>query len=128
MHVYEGASIFDPVLCELLYKWFCTNGGSVLDPFAGGLSVRGVVGNTWLSLQWNWFKIGPSRANKQATLLSLEDVKYAGDSNEVLMKLSSKKLIFLWAVLHLRPWKIQWWSKDLSNMDYTDFKEVYFNN
>jgi hypothetical protein len=43
MHVYEGASIFDPVLCELLYKWFCTNGGSVLDPFAGG-SVRGVVG------------------------------------------------------------------------------------
>jgi hypothetical protein len=29
--IYEGASIFDPVLCELLYKWFCTNGGSV-DP------------------------------------------------------------------------------------------------
>jgi len=38
----EGTSIFDPVLCELLYRWFCPPGGAVLDPFAGG-SVRGVV-------------------------------------------------------------------------------------
>lgn len=37
-----GTSIFDPVLCELVYKWFCPNGGSILDPFAGG-SVRGIV-------------------------------------------------------------------------------------
>jgi hypothetical protein len=35
-------SIFDPVLCELVYRWFCPPGGVVLDPFAGG-SVRGVV-------------------------------------------------------------------------------------
>ena len=40
----EGGSIFDPVLCELMYSWFCPCGGSVLDPFAGG-SVRGVVAN-----------------------------------------------------------------------------------
>lgn len=38
----SGTSIFDPVLCELAYRWFCPEGGSVLDPFAGG-SVRGVV-------------------------------------------------------------------------------------
>jgi DNA modification methylase len=37
-----GTSIFDPVLCELAYRWFCPNGGTVLDPFAGG-SVRGVI-------------------------------------------------------------------------------------
>jgi hypothetical protein len=37
-----GASIFDPVLCELIYRWFCPPGGQVLDPFAGG-SVRGIV-------------------------------------------------------------------------------------
>ena len=35
-------SIFDPVLCELVYSWFTPLGGSVLDPFAGG-SVRGLV-------------------------------------------------------------------------------------
>jgi hypothetical protein len=37
-----GTSIFDPVLCELAYTWFCPPGGVVLDPFAGG-SVRGIV-------------------------------------------------------------------------------------
>lgn len=37
-----GTSIFDPVLCELAYRWFCPMGGRVLDPFAGG-SVRGIV-------------------------------------------------------------------------------------
>lgn len=35
-------SVFDPVLCELIYRWFCPEAGKVLDPFAGG-SVRGVV-------------------------------------------------------------------------------------
>ncbi len=38
----SGTSIFDPVLCELAYRWFCPPDGRVLDPFAGG-SVRGVV-------------------------------------------------------------------------------------
>jgi len=38
----SGTSIFDPVLCELIYRWFCPPAGSVLDPFAGG-SVRGIV-------------------------------------------------------------------------------------
>lgn len=37
-------SIFDPVLCEVAYRWFCPPGGVVLDPFAGG-SVRGLVAN-----------------------------------------------------------------------------------
>ena len=35
-------SVFDPVLCELFYRWFCPAGGRILDPFAGG-SVRGIV-------------------------------------------------------------------------------------
>lgn len=38
----DGTSIFDPVVCELAYRWFCPPAGVVLDPFAGG-SVRGVV-------------------------------------------------------------------------------------
>lgn len=38
----EGTSIFDPVLCEIAYRWYCPPGGRVLDPFAGG-SVRGLV-------------------------------------------------------------------------------------
>lgn len=38
----SGTSIFDPVLCELAYRWFSPPAGRVLDPFAGG-SVRGIV-------------------------------------------------------------------------------------
>ncbi len=37
-----GTSIFDPVLCEIIYRWFNIAGGLILDPFAGG-SVRGIV-------------------------------------------------------------------------------------
>jgi DNA modification methylase len=37
-----GTSIFDPVLCELLVRWYSPPGGLILDPFAGG-SVRGIV-------------------------------------------------------------------------------------
>lgn len=40
--VAPGTSIFDPVLCDLAYRWWCPPGGTVLDPFAGG-SVRGIV-------------------------------------------------------------------------------------
>ncbi len=39
---FAATSIFDPVLCELIYRWWAPAGGLVLDPFAGG-SVRGIV-------------------------------------------------------------------------------------
>ena len=35
-------SVFDPVLCEVAYRWWSPPGGLVYDPFAGG-SVRGIV-------------------------------------------------------------------------------------
>jgi DNA modification methylase len=38
----QSTSIFDPALCELMYKWFCPENGNIFDPFAGG-SVRGIV-------------------------------------------------------------------------------------
>jgi len=38
----QATSIFDPVLCEIVYRWFSIPQAKVLDPFSGG-SVRGVV-------------------------------------------------------------------------------------
>lgn len=38
----SGTSIFDPVICEIAYRWFGVKGGKILDPFAGG-SVRGII-------------------------------------------------------------------------------------
>lgn len=37
-----NTSVFDPVLCEVAYRWFSGPGHTVLDPFAGG-SVRGLM-------------------------------------------------------------------------------------
>ncbi len=38
----QDTSIFDPVLTELMYRWFSPPEAKILDPFAGG-SVRGIV-------------------------------------------------------------------------------------
>lgn len=36
----QGGSIFDPVLCEIMYKWFCPKNGKIFDPFGGGERAR----------------------------------------------------------------------------------------
>lgn len=38
----QQVSIFDPVICEISYKWFSNEWDDIFDPFAGG-PVRGVV-------------------------------------------------------------------------------------
>lgn len=37
-----GTSVFNPVLCHCMYKWFNRKGGLVFDPFAGGYT-RGII-------------------------------------------------------------------------------------
>ena len=48
---HKGISVFDPVLTELMYNWFCPENGTILDPFAGG-SVRGIVANYRKLKRW----------------------------------------------------------------------------
>lgn len=59
-----GTSIFDPVLCEIAYRWFCPPGGHILDPFAGG-SVRGIVA-AWVDRKYTGVELRPEQveANK----------------------------------------------------------------
>ena len=38
----QQTSVFDPVVCEIAYKWFSLPNAKILDPFAGG-SVRGLI-------------------------------------------------------------------------------------
>ena len=47
----DTASVFDPVLCECMYKWFSPELGQVIDPFAGG-AVRGVVAGMMKRNYW----------------------------------------------------------------------------
>ena len=69
----SGTSIFDPVLCELVYSWFSPPDGVVLDPFAGG-SVRGIVA-AMLGRRYTGIELRPEQiaANQEqaVTILSV---------------------------------------------------------
>lgn len=130
MHVYEGASIFDPVLCELSYRWFNVDKGIILDPFAGG-SVRGVVAGI-LGYEYHGIDLRPDQciANvKQAEVLDIKNVHWiAGDSNEVLDTVELPEVDFVYSCppyAYLEKYSDD--PKDLSNMTYEDFKDVYFS-
>jgi hypothetical protein len=68
----EGStSTFDPVLAELMYRWYAPRGGEVLDPFAGG-SVRGIVaaklGLSYLGIELRAEQVEANRAQGAAIL------------------------------------------------------------
>lgn len=82
-----GTSVFDPALCELMYRWFCPEGGTILDPFAGG-SVRGIVAN-YLGFKYTGIDIRPEQieSNRQQAQAIIPDRMpnwMVGDSNVVL--------------------------------------------
>lgn len=54
-----GTSIFDPVLCEVGYRWFAPPGGRILDPFAGG-STRGLVA-AYLGYSYTGIELRPDQ-------------------------------------------------------------------
>lgn len=92
----ESISIFDPYLCELMYRWFSIPGMTILDPFAGGC-VRGEVAAV-LNRRYTGIDLSPAQvdANKEA-MVNLQS-RYSGisgsaewlcgDSDEILSSLA----------------------------------------
>lgn len=78
-----GTSIFDPVLTEVTYSWFCPPGGHILDPFAGG-SVRGVVA-AWSGYDYTGIELRPEQvqANKN-NWAEIEPLKDRGKNKEAI--------------------------------------------
>lgn len=75
---HSGTSIFDPVLSELLIRWFCPPGGRILDPFAGG-SVRGIVsgmlGRSYLGVDLSGEQVRANQA-QAAVIFGAEPAPY----------------------------------------------------
>jgi DNA modification methylase len=124
-----GISIFDPVLCEIIYRWFSAEGHSVLDPFAGG-SVRGIVASK-LNRKYTGIELRKEQVDsnvEQGTLLCKENMPewICGTSTEVdiLVKDLSFDLIF-----SCPPYAdLEVYSddpRDISNMSYDKFIEHY---
>lgn len=120
-------SIFDPVVCELVYSWFCPKGGQIVDPFAGG-SVRGIVA---ASLGMNYWGCDLRSEQIDANLYQAEKIEtenrptwICGDSMEILQSAPPAQFIF-----SCPPYgDLEIYSddpKDLSNMEWHTFIAAY---
>jgi len=121
-------SIFDPVVCELVYRWFCPPGGSVLDPFAGG-SVRGVVaawlGRDYTGVDLSERQVKENRRQAINTVPERQPKWIHGDSLSIdELAPGDYDLVFSCPpYADLKVYSDD--ARDLSNMNYTDFLEAY---
>ncbi|MCD6118624.1 ParB N-terminal domain-containing protein [bacterium] len=121
-------SLFDPVLCEIAYQWFCPQGGNILDPFAGG-AVRGVVaaitGRHYTGIDLREEQVLANR-DLAKTVIPDDDVRWiTGDSLNV-RKLAEDEYDFLFTCPPYGDLEI--YSDDpadLSNMAWSEFQDVY---
>ena len=123
----KDTSIFDPVVCELAYRWFCPAGGQVVDPFAGG-SVRGIVAGA-LGLHYWGCDLRPEQiAANEAQADEIEPrvrpVWVYGDSMETLADAPAADFVF-----SCPPYgDLEKYSddpRDLSAMDWHAFVAAY---
>lgn len=126
----SDTSIFDPALCEVLYRWFCPDGGSILDPFAGG-SVRGIVagfmGYDYVGIDIRPEQIASNRS--QAREILSDDNRcpkwIIGDSDVILDEIND----MFDFVFSCPPYgDLEVYSDlpgDISNMEYADFMAAY---
>lgn len=125
----SGTSIFDPVLCELAYRWFCPPGGLVLDPFAGG-STRGIVasrlGRRYVGIDLRPEQVEANRAQGKALCGEPIPAWIEGDSLHVRELAAGIEADF---VFSCPPYAdLERYSddpRDLSTMPYPEFRERY---
>ena len=124
----SGTSIFDPVLCELAYYWFCPENGHILDPFAGG-SVRGIVASR-LNRQYTGIELRPEQIEaNRAQALKLcptnPPVWIEGDSQNA-KTLAYGEYDFIFSCPPYADLEVYSDDpRDLSTMGYEEFKTVY---
>lgn len=125
----SGTSIFDPVLCELAYRWFCPPGGAVLDPFAGG-SVRGIVaaklGRAYIGVDLRAEQIAANREQAAAICGDGGPVWHVGDSRDIATLAAGTEADF---VFSCPPYgDLERYSddeRDLSTASYAEFIAAY---
>jgi len=125
-----GTSIFDPVLCELAYRWFSPPGGLILDPFAGG-SVRGIVaakqGRKYIGidLQKRQLEANFEQGEEICTKGDPKPDWRCGDSRDIA-KLVKEQADFIFTCPPYAD--LERYSddpKDLSTLGYEEFRKVY---
>jgi len=120
-------SVFDPVVCEIAYKWFNTQGGVVLDMFAGG-SVRGIVANK-LGYDYVGFDLRQEQVNanyENAKELNCCPKWYCDDSRNLDKYIENDSVDMLFTCPPYFDLEVYSDNPlDLSTMDYKDFEIAY---
>lgn len=125
----DGTSIFDPVLCEIIYKWFCIENGKILDPFAGG-SVRGIVAN-WLNYKYTGIdlsekQLSENRIQGKDILGNKPQPNWILGNSTKINELVNDRYDLIFSCPPYFDLEIYSEDKDdLSNMDWNDFKIQY---
>lgn len=119
---YEGVSVFDPYLTELMYSWFIHKGGTVLDPFAGG-SVRGIIAEE-LGYPYTGIELSAEQV-KSNYKQSTKPNWIVGDSSKILPTLTST-FDFIWTCPPYYDLEIYSdHPDDISNMSVEEFDKNY---
>jgi DNA modification methylase len=127
----SGTSIFDPVLCELAYRWFSPPGGLVLDPFAGG-SVRGIVaaklGRRYLGVDLRAEQIEANQAQAEAICAEGERPRWiTGDSRDIETLAAGAEADFIFSCPPYADLEVYSDDpRDLSTLGYEEFRPAYF--
>ena len=127
----QGTSIFDPALCEVIYHWFCKDGGRILDPFCGG-SVRGIVAS-YLGYDYLGVDIRPEQieSNYEQAKEILKDKRktpdwICGDSNEVIEPMEETDFDLVFSCPPYADLEVySQLEGDISNMSYDEFLIAY---
>jgi DNA modification methylase len=124
-----NTSTFDPVLCELAYRWFSPEGGTILDPFSGG-SVRGIVashcGRQYVGMDLREEQIQANRAQANVAQ-DPQPVWHCGDSRTIDKVCSDIKADMVFSCPPYADLEV--YSEDpndLSTLSYPEFKAAYF--
>lgn len=125
-----GTSIFDPVLCELMYRWFAPRKGTILDPFAGG-SVRGItaaaLGYKYVGIELRPEQVAANREQKDKIVPGSKLVWINGDARDTCDLTMNKSFDFVFTCPPYYNLELYSYNPaDLSNAeDYQDFVAAY---
>lgn len=124
-----GTSIFDPVLCELAYRWFSPRAGVVLDPFAGG-SVRGVVasklGRTYVGCELRQEQVDANREQANEICTDPLPAWACGDSRQIDKHCAGVRADLLFSCPPYHDLEVYSdGPADISAMNYADFLSAY---
>jgi len=126
----SGTSIFDPVLCEVAYRWFSPEGGTVLDPFAGG-SVRGVVasklGRKYYGCDLRTEQIEENKIQAQKVCDPIVQPHYfSGDSRNIDEHFPELKADMIFSCPPYADLEVYSDDpQDISTLEYEEFLEAY---